>query len=347
MNTRFCVPLFLVVASSLFADGLKDNISENVRPIPPAGIPVPGEVRQELEAGLKLLGADIAKLRKQYAGKPELNTLLPDVEIFHKAVRYALIGNQFYNINEFNAARNTLKQGRERASALAKGEAPWTRQKGLVVRGYRSKIDGDVQPYGLVIPQTYQFDDIRPWRLDFWFHGRGERLSELSFIGQRQRSRGQFVPPNAIVLHLYGRYSNANKFAGEIDLLEALEHAQKSYRIDEDRLVVRGFSMGGAACWQFAVHYADKWCAAAPGAGFSETPEFLKFFQKETLKPTWYEKKLWHLYDCTDWAANLQHCPTVAYSGEKDTQKQAADIMEIALEKAGVDMVHIIGKGIF
>src|SRR5262249_21728116 len=103
------------------------------------------------------------------------------------------------------------------------------------------------------------------------------------------------------------------------------------------------FSMGGAACWQFAVHYAGRWAAAAPGAGFSETADFLKVFQNEPVKPTWYEKKLWHLYDCTDWAMNLYHCPTVAYSGEIDKQKQAADMMEKALAEEGIKLVHIIG----
>ncbi len=103
--------------------------------------------------------------------------------------------------------------------------------------------------------------------------------------------------------------------------------------------------MGGAACWQFATHYPSTWAAAAPGAGFSETPDFLKVFQNETLDPTWYEKKLWHLYDCTDYAINLFNCPTVAYSGEKDRQKQAADQMQQALAAEGIRLVHIIGAG--
>src|SRR5207248_2814474 len=148
---------------------------------------------------------------------------------------------------------------------------------------------------------------------------------------------------DAFVLHPYGRYCNANKFAGEIDLFEALAHVRKHYPIDESRLVVRGFSMGGAACWQFAVHYAGLWAAAAPGAGFSETPDFLKVFQKETLAPTWYERKLWHLYDCTDYAVNLFNCPTVSYSGAIDPQKQAADKMAEALKREGMTLVHLIG----
>src|SRR5262249_20919882 len=151
---------------------------------------------------------------------------------------------------------------------------------------------------GLVVPASYQPGSPHQHRLDVWLHGRGETLSELNFLDQRQRSAGEFTPPHAFVLHPYGRYCNANKFAGEIDLFEALAHARAHYPIDENRLVVRGFSMGGAACWQYAVHHPGLWAAAAPGAGFAETPEFLRVFQDETVRPTDYEKKLWHLYDC-------------------------------------------------
>src|SRR5262249_3748223 len=100
---------------------------------------------------------------------------------------------------------------------------------------------------------------------------------------------------------------------------------------------------GGAACWQFAVHYPSQWAAAAPGAGFSETADFLKVFQREAVQPSWYEKKLWRLYDCTDYAINLINCPTVAYSGDKDPQKQAADMMAKALGEEGIELAHVIG----
>ena len=66
---------------------------------------------------------------------------------------------------------------------------------------------------------------------------------------------------------------------------------------------MRGFSMGGAACWQFAVHYPS--IVGRRRAGRRVLPrraDFLKVFQNETVQPTWYEQKLWHLYDCTDYA---------------------------------------------
>jgi len=335
----------LMMPGVVWADGPKDNKEENVRRIPPVGLEVPKDLEAELRDGLGDLGEKIDGLNKTLAKDAEWFALLPDVEIYHKAVRYVLDYQEFHRKSEFAVAKTLLETGSKRADQLLARQASWLKQKGLVVRGYRSKIDMSVQPYGLEIPESYSFEGNDASRLDFWFHGRGETLSELSFINQRSRSKGKIKPPKGIVLHPYGRYSNANKFAGEIDLFEALDHARKYYRIDNDRILVRGFSMGGAACWQFAVHYADQWAAAQPGAGFSETPDFLRTFQNETLKPRSWEKTLWHWYDCTDWAINLFNCPTIAYSGEVDKQKQAADMMVKAMDQAGLNLVHIIGPG--
>ena len=332
-----------LLCAAAWADGSGDNLPDNVRPIPPPGVAVSAADREVLEAGLAILGQEIEAQRKLHQGKAALLDLLPDIQIYYNAVRYALIYNEFFNVREIEAAKTLLRQGIERAAALRDGRAPWTTQTGLVARGYISKIDGSVQPYGLVVPASYQPGSAVKHRLDLWFHGRGETLSEVNFLTDRQRNPGEFTPPHAFVLHPYGRYCCANKLAGEIDTLEAIAHVRRHYPIDENRITVRGFSMGGAACWQYAVHYAGDWVAAAPGAGFSETADFLKVFQNEKIQPTWYEKKLWHLYDCTDYALNLFHCPTVAYSGEKDSQKQAADMMEKALAKEGIPLVHILG----
>jgi hypothetical protein len=335
--------VLLAVSAAVRADGPKDNITENVRRIPPPGIKVPDVDRQVLQAGVDQLGREIEKLRAALKEKPALLELLPDVQVYHKAVDWALRYDEFYKDTEIGVARGLLKQGMERAQQLHEGKAPWETATGLVVRGYVSKIDGSVQPYGLVVPASYQPGSPYRHRLELWCHGRGENLSELNFIDGRQKSPGEFTPPHAFVLHLYGRYCNANKLAGEVDCFEAMEHVQKHYPIDENRRVMRGFSMGGAACWHLAVHYPSVWAAAAPGAGFSETPDFLKVFQDENVRPTEYEKKLWHVYDCTDYAANLFNVPTVAYSGEIDKQKQAADMMAKALEGTGMTLTHIIG----
>ncbi|MBS0265180.1 MAG: prolyl oligopeptidase family serine peptidase [Planctomycetes bacterium] len=343
--TRYGYGLFLLVGLSMTAvaraDGPADNNPDTVRRVPNLGIELADAERQDLTQQLATLQSAIDELAKK--NDPLVRDLLPDVQIFHRAVHDALTYREFLNEKEPAVGRDLLKQGLERARQLAAGEAPWTTQTGLVVRGYVSRIDGSVQPYGLVVPESFTGRGGRRMRLDLWFHGRGETLTELNFLAGRQKDRGVFTPDDTIVLHPYGRYCNAFKFAGEVDVLEALESVRRRYPIDEDRIASRGFSMGGAACWQFAVHYSDRWVGATPGAGFSETPDFLKVFQKETLNPNWWERKLWHWYDCNDWALNLAHCPTIAYSGENDSQKQAADIMVEALRQHGIELVHIIG----
>ncbi|HYO83785.1 MAG TPA: prolyl oligopeptidase family serine peptidase, partial [Bryobacteraceae bacterium] len=304
-----------------------------VRPVPPPGVAVPDNDRTELSEGLDRLGRNLELLRG--------HALLADVQVFHEAVRVALKYGEFFKPEEIGRAKELLRQGQTRAADLLAGRAPWATSTGLVVRGYISKIDRSPQPYALVVPPSWSPTVPRRWRLDFWFHGRAETLSEVNFLYDRQRQPGEFTPADTLVLHLYGRHNNANKFAGEVDLFEALEEVRRHYQIDENRLVVRGFSMGGAAAWQFATHFAGLWAAAAPGAGFSETPEFLNI-AKDPVKPSWWEEKLWHMYNATDYAANLYNTPVVAYSGEIDRQKQAADAMEKAMAAEGMRLTHII-----
>ena len=332
---------WLGLAPLALADGPADNRPENVRRIPKIGIEVSPEDRAALESGLAALKGSIDQLAAKHAAK--VDALLPDVQIYHKAVRDALVHRELFDLKDVAKARRLLEDGRARADALLQGMAPWTTATGLVVRGYVSKIDGSVQPYGLVVPPTYTTLTPHRYRLDVWFHGRGETLSEVNFLDERGRQAGQFTPADTIVLHPYGRFCNAFRFAGEVDVLEALESARRQYKVDEDRTSVRGFSMGGAAAWMFGTHYSSNWFACNPGAGFSETAKFLKLSQNDAFQPTWYEKALWHLYDSTDYAANLLQCPTVAYSGELDGQKQAADAMDEALRAEEVRLIHVIG----
>lgn len=335
MKTLFFLLLFTLVTFAQQPAQQPTIQRPAMRPIPPAGVEVPAQDRTELENGLKRLKAAIDKLGN--------HPLLPDVMIYHEAVRYALQYNEFFKLEEVFKARLLLQHGEERARQLAEGKAPWTTATGLVVRGYVSKIDQSVQPYGLVIPPTFTPNTTHKWRLDTWFHGRGETLSEVNFLTERETRMGEFTPRDTIVVHLYGRFCNANKFAGEVDLFETLEKVKQQYRIDENRIVIRGFSMGGASTWQFGTHYAGLWAAIAPGAGFSESAQFLRLKLDGPDAPPWWEQKLYHLYDATDYAINLFNTPIVAYNGENDGQKQAADMMEKAMDAEGLRLTRVVG----
>lgn len=340
---RLLIASLLLASFAFPADGERDNQVDNVRKVPPPGVAIPDTDKAELEAGLADLGKEIEALKGELKGKPALLSLLPDVQIYHNAVRYALQYGEFFNVKEIPTGKKHLKTGKVRAAQLREGKPAWSTATGAIARGYVSRIDGSVQPYGVFVPATFVPGADHKHRVDTWFHGRGETLSEVNFISGVEKGGGPFTPADSLVVQLYGRYCCANKLAGEVDLFEALDDVRKHYPVDENRITVRGFSMGGAAAWHFATHFPGKWAAAAPGAGFSETPDFLKVFQRDPVKPTAFEQTLWHMYDCTDYAVNIFNLPTVAYSGEIDNQKQAADIMAKAMKDEGLELVHIIG----
>ncbi len=337
------------------------SAAEDVRPIPPPGIEIPAADRAEIEAGVKKLGDEIAKLHELGKTNPLIERELPNVEIFHKSADWAVRYGEMFDVKQIAIAKDHILQGLDRAGALANGKTPWNSATGLVARGYRSHIDGSVQPYGVLVPETLAAS-LRAGRRDargtptdgtsvplhFWCHGRGEKNTELPFIAGVQANKGEFTPEGAIVCYLFGRYCCANKFAGESDLFEAQADIAAHYPIDEKRVVIRGFSMGGAAAWQFAFHFPGSWAAAAPGAGFAETEEFFgrTLYAEGATPPPWWERQLWRWYDVTICARNVEGLPLVAYSGELDGQKQSADIMLRYAAQEKHSFTHIIGPGV-
>jgi predicted peptidase len=121
-----------------------------------------------------------------------------------------------------------------------------------------------------------------------------------------------------------------------------VEHVASCYPVDRRRIVLMGFSMGGAGCWHLGAHYADRWVAMSPGAGFAETAQYQ---QLDPATVPWYERLLWGQYDVPAYTRNLFNLPVVAYSGEEDKQIQAARVMEQAFAAEGRTLTHLIGPG--
>ena len=267
-----------LLATVAQADGPRDNMMDKVRPIPPKGIAVPAEEQRRCKRRSTRSARRSRRCGPSLKGKPALLDLLPDVQIYYNAVRYALTYNEFFDPERdqpsprpcCSRAWSGPRQLRERQGALDDRDRPGRarlrledRRLGAALRPGRAR-------------RSYRPDtaDAAPAR---HLVPRPRRDPERGELHQRPAEiPGEFTPPDTFVLHPYGRYCNANQFAGEIDTFEALATSSKHYPIDENRIAVRGFSMGGAACWQFAVHYAGHWAAAAPGAGFSETADFLQ-----------------------------------------------------------------------
>lgn len=304
------------------------------RVLPPPGIEIPAEKKAAWTA-------EIAGLRKQLAAAK--SEAAADVEVFLKAVEFAMELGEFYGPKDFAKADNLLKHARERIEKLAAQQTPWQDARGLVVRGFVSRVDGSVQPYGLVIPEDVNPRGDQRVPLYIFLHGRGDKQTDLHFIEERLRGKGEIHPPGAIVLHPFGRQCVGYKSAGETDVLEAVAHVKQNYAVDPNRVVLMGFSMGGAGAWHVGAKYANQWRVVAPGAGFAETARYTK---SDPSKVAWYERELWGCNDAPCYVRNLFNLKTVAYSGELDKQIQAARVMEEAFAAEGLKLDHRIGPGV-
>jgi hypothetical protein len=101
--------------------------------------------------------------------------------------------------------------------------------------------------------------------------------------------------------------------------------------------------MGGAGAWHMGAHFADQWDCVHAGAGFVDVKRYQKL-TPEKMPPT-YEQTLWGVYDVPAYARNFFNVPLVVYSGEEDTQRDAAAYMEEVLAGEGFKMTHHIGPG--
>lgn len=298
--------------------------------------------RQELTAGLAELRKSLAALQEQAArtGKPRADQI-PDAEIYVDAVDRNLRQNLFFQPRYVELARACLKEGAARIAALRDGKAPWERQNGLVVFGYRSAVDGSAQPYVLRVPAKYDFDHARAGRLDIHLHGRMGVMNELgylNFVGWDGASNRDEETP-FLVLHPYGRANNGWHFAGETDVFEALADTHRRFRVDPERIVMRGFSMGGHGAWHMGLQHPGLWSAMSPGAGFVEMKHFQRM--KEPL-PAW-EEPLLHLYDALDYAANAKNLPLLAYTGDQDPAIEQHRLMVAALKREGAPFTEYVG----
>jgi predicted esterase len=270
-----------------------------------------------------------------------------DADIFLKAVRYAIEFQEWYGKKPedgFKSANALLDEAKNRIESLKKNQTPWMDGSGQKVLGFYSKIDDSAQPYGVEIQEGLSVGanhaSVPMW---IWLHGRGDTSTDLAFVYGRLNAKkpGQFQPKSSIVIHPFGRYCNGWKSAGETDVFEARDDAMARFHVDPNRVVIAGFSMGGAGAWHLGAHFADQWACVHTGAGFVDVKRYQKITPDKL--PVWYEQKLWGVYDVPNYARNFHNVPLVCYSGENDPQRDSAEYMVEVLDKEGLHPPHLIG----
>jgi predicted esterase len=275
-----------------------------------------------------------------------------DLEVYVKAAEWIVRHQEWYTADSGKQTLAVIEQGLKRADAAKDGKTPWLDQAGrAVARGYRSRIDGSVQPYGVIYPRGYGEDKAKKWRLDIHLHGRDSSLTEVKHLYQHG---GKEAPKDQdyVQINIYGRGNNAYRWAGEADVFEAMDDFLKREArggreapIDLRRVVLKGFSMGGAGTWHIGLRHPDRFAVIQPGAGFTTTHGYIAKLPDPLPD---YQEKCLTIYDAYRYAENAFDVPIVAYSGEIDKQRQAAENIQAELKRLGLAdrMTHLIGPGL-
>lgn len=294
------------------------------------------EIRQkmdELREAMALVPSDAPAARN-----------LKDVRILLKAAEWITRHDEFYKPVFAEHTLEALELGLERARQLAdqpqSSQPPWMDATGTVVLAYRSQVDGSLQPYALTLPAGIEPGAPKRWPLHVKLHGRGGTLNEVSFI---KSHAGKPLPDGQdwVQLDVFGRVNNAYRWAGETDVFEALADVKRRVRIDERRVTLWGFSMGGAGAWHLGLHHPSVWSSMGAGAGFVD---FYKYQNATDPLPDYQHRPL-HIYDAVDYAANAFNVPVITYGGELDKQLAASQMMQAAAEAEGVSIAGLVGKG--
>jgi hypothetical protein len=302
--------LFLLLLALLGTLAAQPPAQKKAAPLPP--IVPKSEELAAIRSKLSQLDSQLSALAANKAN-PDL---LTDVEIYAKAARFLLEFPQtFFTQDGINQASSVLDEGLSRARQLQANQPSWTNAKGRFIHAYRSPLDGSVQPYGVTIPDSY--NPAVPARLYVWLHGRDATLTEASFLTKFPRPNKSPTYATAatgqITLDCYGRWNNANHWAGEVDVFEAIAEVSRRYNIDQNRIILRGFSLGGAGAWHIALQYPDRFAAAEIGAGTYPRRAYLDGFPP-------YQKGPLHIWEnILDWSLNAFNIPIAAHDGDSDS----------------------------
>ncbi len=282
--------------------------------------------KQQIQAKIDQLDGMIHELRSTRAD----DGLLADVEIYAEAARWKMAYlEEFFRQASVADTLSVLDKGMERAAQLKEGKSPWTSQKGRVVRGFRSALDGSVQPVRVTVPDEY--DGVRAFPLDVAQHGRFTRLYEVETLSSWEGAEIDYLP-GTLQIDLFGRGKNTYHWPGEADVFEAMAFAKKAYKVDSERVTLRGFSMGGAGVWHTSLHYPDLWTAVEVGAG-DNTSHRMPILN--TLPA--YQQAMCKIFDnMYEWALNAYDIPFASYVGENDRNLVKHNSAKEELIKEGI-----------
>ena len=243
----------------------------------------------ELRDGERLvhrLTAPLVPLRGLAAKHADIVARLANVTGFEQAkasIRYPLDLMRVLNSGKIDLVPYDFVGGLARSVELLKsieaGKDPLPDERGLLWRHYVFAEAGEIMPFGLVVPRSY--DGTKAMPLIIALHGSSTTETRMMQVGNgvlpRVAEERGFLVATPLGYRRDGGYGRTRGPLGKLDpeserasrlseqdVFNVLKHVRANYRVDPARIYLMGVSSGGRGTWSLGSRHAEIWAALAP-----------------------------------------------------------------------------------
>lgn len=233
-----------------------------------------------------------------------------------------------------------LLEARAALDRLRTGERP-VEGNGLLEKAYISTVDDSAQPYVVYLPEQFLHKTrTEPLPLIVILHGYSPWLDKTNWMYFAPELRDLADRRGFILLMPFARSNTDFQSIGELDVLHTMELVRRKYFIDEDRIILYGYSMGGMGAYTLGVHYPDLWAGIVVLAGRADY-YLWKRLERERVEP--FKRHLIDMEFGHYLAENLSNVPVRIYHGKRDmlVEPEQAPRMASRLKALGADVTLI------
>lgn len=203
-----------------------------------------------------------------------------------------------------------------------KGKDPYKNITVPYRRAFRSKYDNTLQPYTIKLPKNY--DPGKKYPLLVFLHGSGQ---DEQMVLNSPRSDGNFIELAPYGRDMYRCYSSDSS---QNDIMEAIEDVQLCFRVDKEKIIIGGFSMGGYGALRTFYEHPDLYKGIAVFAGHPQLAgDWLGEGHPDFLEDKYLEK--------------FKNKPVFLYHGRKDGALPVAKAEEF-IRKAGSKEIQVTAR---
>lgn len=164
------------------------------------------------------------------------------------------------------------------------GRSGAIRPHGFLRLAWVDAVDGSPQYARAYLPPDY--DPTKPWPMFVVLHGYNPPNPEyVRWWGTASRHSDLAERHNAIVLEPHGRGNTSYNGIGDADVLRAIRLAKQAFRVDDDRVYLMGYSMGGGGTWHVGTRHPELFAAIGPIYGGWDYREWMDEDQLAKLTP--------------------------------------------------------------